>query len=233
MSDRFDGRNWHWTSVSPITSFRKSKTHFRNLLHGSYINHWVTPCITTLLQCTFLRTLFKIFWISHMVKRHPVKRAISAMFDRNTAGQCVENKIHVKTNFCSDSCKSWYPSTSPSVDAQVSELFQSVGCSRGESVPSNSMCKACFQKVEKLLKLESSDSSIPYFFKQTLPLNSSRTVRSSEWNKCRSWLANAYVWIIADDSQNNVYITITKPSYTLLQSAINVGKAWWARSCDV
>lgn len=69
-----------------------------------------------------------------------------------------------KCPFCSssvsDSRNRRRLNTSPSVDARVSELFQSVGCSRGECLQSNSVCKACFQKVEKLLKLESSLSSI-------------------------------------------------------------------------
>ena len=47
--------------------------------------------------------------------------------------------------------------TSPSVDARVSELFQSVGGSKTKLLPSDRMCKAC---VEKLLKVESSASSI-------------------------------------------------------------------------
>jgi len=50
--------------------------------------------------------------------------------------------------------------TSPSVDARVSELFQSVGGSKTELLPSDCVCKACFQSVEKLLKVESSSSSI-------------------------------------------------------------------------
>ena len=50
--------------------------------------------------------------------------------------------------------------TSSSVDARVSELFQSVGGSKTELLPSDHMCKACFQSVEKLLKVESSASSI-------------------------------------------------------------------------
>ena len=46
------------------------------------------------------------------------------------------------------------------LDAQVSELFHSFRYSRGECLPSNSMCKPYVQKVQKLLKLESSISSI-------------------------------------------------------------------------
>ena len=46
------------------------------------------------------------------------------------------------------------------LDGPVSELFHSFRCSRGECLPSNSMCKPYIQKVEKLLKLESSISSI-------------------------------------------------------------------------
>ena len=51
-------------------------------------------------------------------------------------------------------------SRSLSVDASVSELFQSVGGSKTELLPSDCVCKACFQSVEKLLKVESSSSSI-------------------------------------------------------------------------
>jgi len=50
--------------------------------------------------------------------------------------------------------------TSLSVDARVIELFQSVGSSKTELLPSDCLCKACFQSVEKLLKVESSSSSI-------------------------------------------------------------------------
>ena len=50
--------------------------------------------------------------------------------------------------------------TLPSVDARVSELLQSVGGSKTELLPSDCVCKACFQSVEKLLKVESSSSSI-------------------------------------------------------------------------
>ena len=46
------------------------------------------------------------------------------------------------------------------MDARVSELFQSVGGSKTELLPSDRMCKACFQSVGKLLKVESSASSI-------------------------------------------------------------------------
>jgi len=54
----------------------------------------------------------------------------------------------------------WHLGTSPSVDARVSELFQSVGGSKKELLPSDYVCKVCFQSVEKLLKVESSSSSI-------------------------------------------------------------------------
>ena len=50
--------------------------------------------------------------------------------------------------------------TLPSVDARVSELFQSVGGSKMELLPSDRVYKACFQSVEKLLKVESNASSI-------------------------------------------------------------------------
>ena len=42
------------------------------------------------------------------------------------------------------------------LDARVSELFQSVGCSRGECLPSNSVCNA----YEREAMLESSVSSM-------------------------------------------------------------------------
>ena len=69
-----------------------------------------------------------------------------------------------KCPFCSsvvsDSRNRWRLGTSPSVDARVSELFRSVGGSKTELLPSDCVCKACFQSVEKLLKVESSSSSI-------------------------------------------------------------------------
>ena len=49
---------------------------------------------------------------------------------------------------------------SPSVNARVSALFQSVGYSKLAILPSDRVCKACFLSVEKLLKAESSASSI-------------------------------------------------------------------------
>ena len=44
------------------------------------------------------------------------------------------------------------------MDAGISELSQcvSVGCSKGEILPSDRVSKACFQNIEMLLKLESS-----------------------------------------------------------------------------
>ena len=36
----------------------------------------------------------------------------------------------------------------------------SVGCSKGEILPSDHVCKACFQSVEMLLKVESSANNI-------------------------------------------------------------------------
>ena len=68
-----------------------------------------------------------------------------------------------KCPFCSsivsDSCNRRRLGTSLSVDARVSELFQSVGGSKTELLPSDCVCKACFQSVEKLLKVESSSST--------------------------------------------------------------------------
>ena len=73
--------------------------------------------------------------------------------------------------FCSsvvsDSRNRWRLSTS-SVDARVSELLQSVGGSKTELLPSDRMCKACFQSVEKLLKVESSASSIVNMLKASI-----------------------------------------------------------------
>ena len=68
--------------------------------------------------------------------------------------------------------------TSSSVDARVSELFQSVGGSKTELLPSDRVCKACFQSVEKLLKVESSASSIVNTLKasiQALALSSTQS----------------------------------------------------------
>ena len=53
--------------------------------------------------------------------------------------------------------------TSPSVDARVSELFKVL-----DAAPSNSVCKACSQKVKKLLKLESSVTNILSTLKGTI-----------------------------------------------------------------
>jgi len=76
----------------------------------------------------------------------------------------VEDGNSWKYPFCSsvvsDSRNRRRLSTSPSVDARVSELLQSVGGSKTELLPSDCVCKACFQSVEKLLKVESSSSSI-------------------------------------------------------------------------
>jgi len=64
-----------------------------------------------------------------------------------------------------------------------SQPFQSVRCSRGEFLPSNSMCKAYSQKVEKLLKFESSVSSILSMLKasiQALALNAMTQAPSAQ-----------------------------------------------------
>ena len=51
--------------------------------------------------------------------------------------------------------------TSPSVDARVSELFRVLDAAEEMSTfYYNSVCKACSQKVEKLLKFENSVNSI-------------------------------------------------------------------------
>ena len=69
-----------------------------------------------------------------------------------------------KYPFCSsvvsDSRNRWRLGTSPSVDARVSEPLQSVGGSKTEFLPSDCVCKACYQSVEKLLKVKSGPSSI-------------------------------------------------------------------------
>ena len=64
------------------------------------------------------------------------------------------------SSFVSDLRNRWRLGTSLSMDVRVSELFQSVGGSKTELLPSDCVCKACFQSVEKLLKVESSSSSI-------------------------------------------------------------------------
>ena len=69
-------------------------------------------------------------------------------------------EMSVCSSVVSDSRNRRRQGTSPSMDARVSELFQSVGGSKTELLPSDRMCKACFQSVEKLLKVESSSSSI-------------------------------------------------------------------------
>ena len=63
------------------------------------------------------------------------------------------------SSFVSDSRNRRRLGTSLSVDVRVSELFQSVGGSKTELLPSDCVCKACFQSVENLLKVESSSSS--------------------------------------------------------------------------
>jgi len=67
------------------------------------------------------------------------------------------------SSFVSDSRNRRRLGTSLSVDVRVSELFKSVGLGQQNgisSLPSDCVCKACFQSVEKLLKVESSSSSI-------------------------------------------------------------------------
>ena len=69
-----------------------------------------------------------------------------------------------KCSFCSsvvsDSRNRRRLGTSPSVDARVSELFQNVGGNKTELLPSDRVCKACFQSVHKLLKVETSAGGI-------------------------------------------------------------------------
>ena len=113
-----------------------------------------------------------------------VKLAASEEGDK-WQGNCKMESVW-KCPFCSssvsDSRNRRRLNTSPSVDARVSELFQSVGCSRGECPPCNVVCKACFQKVEKLLKLEDSVSSILNTLKasiQTLALTATTQAPSA------------------------------------------------------
>ena len=90
-----------------------------------------------------------------------VKLAASEEGDK-WQGNCKMESVW-KWPFCSSSVsdsRNRRRVNTSSVDARVSELFQSAGCSRGECPPCNVVCKACFQKVEKLLKLEDSVSSI-------------------------------------------------------------------------
>ena len=92
-----------------------------------------------------------------------------------SAAVVAEWKMEIvwKCPFCSsvvsDSRNRRRLGTSLSVDTK---LFQSVGGSKTELLPSDCVCKACFQSVEKLLKVESSFSSILDTLKasiQTLP----------------------------------------------------------------
>ena len=54
------------------------------------------------------------------------------------------------------------------MDAKVNELFQSIGCSRSEVLPSDCVCKACFQKVDKLLKHKGSINCILKMLKASI-----------------------------------------------------------------
>ena len=74
--------------------------------------------------------------------------------DQTSVGKMVE--VLFLQQFCVQFAQYYFTM----LDARVSELFHSFRCSRGECLPSNSMCKPYVQKVEKLLKLESSISSI-------------------------------------------------------------------------
>ena len=92
-----------------------------------------------------------------------------------------------KCPFCnsvvSDSCNRRRLGTSPSVDARISELFPSVGGSKTELLPSDCVCKACFQSVEKLLKLESSSSSILDALKASIQTQTISSTQSGQRGK--------------------------------------------------
>ena len=70
--------------------------------------------------------------------------------------------------------------TSLFVDARVSELFRSVGGSKTELLPSDCVWKACFQSVEKLLKVESSSSSILDTLKASIQTALTQTISSTQ-----------------------------------------------------
>ena len=81
-----------------------------------------------------------------------------------TCGQkAVGDKCHGRLVWLavSDLCNRQRLNTSPSVDAQVSELFKVLDAAQQQrrvSTFQQPVCKACSQKVEKLLKFESSVS---------------------------------------------------------------------------